>query len=153
MYYWDSSERAFNLVASARFSSCQKNVLLGRNDEEDKRYIAKFQQLLEECTIGTMPCFCFLLSISCFSSCQKNVLLGRQLHYFLLIALWVSVVVRRMYYWDYNSDTFGASSFQFQQLLEECTIGTTISVKEGRARKVSVVVRRMYYWDRALCGN
>ena len=42
----------------------------------------------------------------------------------------VSVVVRRMYYWDINSFVY----------LDNCT--------------VSVVVRRMYYWDRSLpIGN
>ena len=36
----------------------------------------------------------------------------------------VSVVVRRMYYWDLLIDDYETWK-EFQQLLEECTIGTT----------------------------
>ena len=59
-----------------------------------------------------------------FSSCQKNVLLGPIDEAFLERLSNVSVVVRRMYYWDLN--WIGMMLFD---------------------RKVSVVVRRMYYWD------
>ena len=133
-----------------------------------------FQQLLEECTIGTYGHVQKQRTNSCFSSCQKNVLLGpdrtnrqsnfethvsvvvRRMYYWdILIGIWrprvvsvvvrrmyywdrffmadckgvlkVSVVVRRMYYWDANSVlVLHWCSSQFQQLLEECTIGTVV---------------------------
>ena len=36
----------------------------------------------------------------------------------------VSVVVRRMYYWDLGKQLDVVGEWVFQQLLEECTIGT-----------------------------
>ena len=41
----------------------------------------------------------------------------------------VSVVVRRMYYWDLLIDDYETWK-EFQQLLEECTIGTLIAPVE-----------------------
>ena len=124
MYYWDLAVPK-HLSADRSFSSCQKNVLLGRVGLPDVLgRCSSFQQLLEECTIGTgsalgqaylVPQFQQLLeectigtsamcvgepALESFSSCQKNVLLGPQ-----------------------GSHT-SFSAVRFQQLLEECTIGT-----------------------------
>ena len=59
-----------------------------------------------------------------FSSCQKNVLLGLNDGSCGPDSVHVSVVVRRMYYWD-------SESTQDEDFIDA----------------VSVVVRRMYYWD------
>ena len=149
MYYWDLRANIQSAVHLSSFSSCQKNVLLGQTHcygienlpkvsvvvrrmyywDIPKKLILKrralFQQLLEECTIGTRSAFCVLktaltfqqLLEECtigtevvmktlrkqdsFSSCQKNVLLGPA----------ASSGITR--------------ATLFQQLLEECTIGTT----------------------------
>ena len=123
MYYWDALKAA-GIFDPTGFSSCQKNVLLGQQSEvpRDKRaevsvvvrrmyywdlrapmrggFRIWFQQLLEECTIGTSSRHLKNLLPRCFSSCQKNVLLGLEL-------------LKRCYI-----------RYLFQQLLEECTIGT-----------------------------
>ena len=116
-----------------------------------QKFPSGFQQLLEECTIGTL---------------------------LIHVLSWptpVSVVVRRMYYWDFESISaalhailsfsscqknvlLGLNSvsivsinpIQFQQLLEECTIGTRVFPSMYLVKTVSVVVRRMYYWDSGL---
>ena len=154
MYYWDKIFPYPSLFLKS-FSSCQKNVLLGLSGTSSMLVqTARFQQLLEECTIGT------------------NNLLQK------LILPMVSVVVRRMYYWDSVVLTTVRSANLFQQLLEECTIGTALcnlqTVPAGYVFqqlleectigtftryatfrhdfRVSVVVRRMYYWDLRRAG-
>ena len=77
MYYWDRS-LILSLRCSQGFSSCQKNVLLGHQYAEDCYVLLLFQQLLEECTIGTARAAEHQLeAVDSFSSCQKNVLLGQ----------------------------------------------------------------------------
>ena len=87
MYYWDPALYWVNFLGQNSFSSCQKNVLLGllvanQNNEE-----LRFQQLLEECTIGT------------------DSVPGRVPHNI------VSVVVRRMYYWDFKRNRLKTKDF------------------------------------------
>ena len=157
------------------FSSCQKNVLLGPKPVSNfLSGSGMFQQLLEECTIGT--------ALSCELICSLYVsVVVRRMYYWdtpsrnrITTRSPVSVVVRRMYYWDANLELQSVKICEFQQLLEECTIGTPDQDGKGLAQRgfsscqknvllgryekrdprpyagVSVVVRRMYYWD---CRN
>ena len=174
MYYWDMTWAWWLKSLCHGFSSCQKNVLLGQTrDSADRHrfpvsvvvrrmyywdakagfltFNKSFQQLLEECTIGTELDRDDVVRPESFSSCQKNVLLGltayiygrdEQLFQQLLeectigtspmtapiLVLVVSVVVRRMYYWDQSGGKRYSFSFWFQQLLEECTIGTSLEI-------------------------
>ena len=176
MYYWDSNSRTkhtappkfqqlleectigtMSVVEKLDpvdcFSSCQKNVLLGHGKPQGGWRQLLFQQLLEECTIGTRTSSSMASPI-CFSSCQKNVLLGPPRFRILFQNKVVSVVVRRMYYWDKTSANcpklaqcfsscqknvllghwytwFSYGLPLFQQLLEECTIGTVIAYVTG----------------------
>ena len=82
-----------------------------------------FQQLLEECSIGTQSC-------QLYSGCRL-----------------VSVVVRRMQYWNVDCQGLIPLPDKFQQLLEECSIGTHRPRRNCRGFCVSVVVRRMQYWN------
>ena len=122
MYYWDEvvAGRCFrcfsfsscqknvllglthheDLFIRTCFSSCQKNVLLGPGGEKMTELEKLFQQLLEECTIGTLDPKLLRLILPSFSSCQKNVLLGHSVTQQQCTGPLVSVVVRRMYYWD-----------------------------------------------------
>ena len=108
---------------------------------------AEFQQLLEECTIGTLT-LNFLKGLSIkFQQLLEECTIGTRSRATGSDFKVVSVVVRRMYYWDieprterdprksfsscqknvllglYNADA-GFPILPFQQLLEECTIGT-----------------------------
>ena len=86
----------------------------------------RFQQLLEECTIGT--------SENRFGKSTEFVsVVVRRMYYWddtastsFADAGYVSVVVRRMYYWDCVAGTDYTETARFQQLLEECTIGTDV---------------------------
>ena len=84
-----------------------------------------FQQLLEECTIGTK----FL------EASVKSPLRFQQ----LLEECTIGTLDR--------CDT-EITKREFQQLLEECTIGTRMPFAVTGRASVSVVVRRMYYWDK-----
>ena len=113
-----------------------------------------FQQLLEECSIGTRPWAIYRPLARCFSSCQKNVVLEQRLRAERLLrpygfsscqknvvlelhqtdqmqlVILVSVVVRRMQYWN---------AFPLTQ--------------SNRTLQVSVVVRRMQYWNLSSWAN
>ena len=123
MYYWDFYINPFvHLVPS--FSSCQKNVLLGLDgqireientpvsvvvrrmyywdviDNELRNPLTSFSSCQKNVLLGLMTDGLTDNGIPSFSSCQKNVLLGPKRG-------------------DYNT-----LLTLFQQLLEECTIGT-----------------------------
>ena len=118
--------RGYLKPVSKRFSSCQKNVLLGPGILPAQfRHDGRFQQLLEECTIGTYRSGFWIHRSERFQQLLEECTIGTYKLQVMSVALReVSVVVRRMYYWD----------------LEQ---------KRGPERQsmVSVVVRRMYYWD------
>ena len=146
MYYWDG----MNLINSSKgygFSSCQKNVLLGPLGRKSKRQTVRFQQLLEECTIGTV--------YGKFSSYKKSVsVVVRRMYYWDMTnslkkrkQMIVSVVVRRMYYWDSLTETAHLRISGFSSCQKNVLLGLVNGFFYSFFLRVSVVVRRMYYWD------
>ena len=124
MYYWDNFD--FGVVRLIYcFSSCQKNVLLGRltalNISRSWQVSVVVRRMYYWDSDGRLHT---IIHIQSFSSCQKNVLLGLRDRDALLRPLSVSVVIRRMYYWDFRWNWRSNHPQKFQQLLEECTIGT-----------------------------
>ena len=123
MYYWDAYRRKNGRNAGG-FSSCQKNVLLGPSTM---------------CRDGAK---------ASFSSCQKNVLLGQTLDECLNNIQPVSVVVRRMYYWDPSAHALRSCQGIVSVVVRRMYYWDYLRRHESsRRRAVSVVVRRMYYWD------
>ena len=59
----------------------------------------------------------------------------------------VSVVVRRMYYWDSNSWTKISSVVSVSVVVRRMYYWDGMILAPCGSRSVSVVVRRMYYWD------
>ena len=101
MYYWDCL-RGFEEAGESQFQQLLEECTIGtRSAFCVLKTALTFQQLLEECTIGTEVVMKTLRKQDSFSSCQKNVLLGPA----------ASSGITR--------------ATLFQQLLEECTIGTT----------------------------
>ena len=151
MYYWDlefgkqvsqdkfqqlleectigTTLRLYVNLFLSRFSSCQKNVLLGLT-------------VLEGGDYG---------DTSSFSSCQKNVLLGPKFMATAQIKLRVSVVVRRMYYWDQQNGFLSFRPGLVSVVVRRMYYWDSNNKYPKRMQQiVSVVVRRMYYWDRRL---
>ncbi len=144
MYYWDSKR---NRLKTKDFDRLNSELFFENARSARKVVLFSKKQLLEECTIGTENAWrrtrarevsvvvrrmyywdyndqlCWRNRQS-FSSCQKNVLLGLNEYDDLINGAVVSVVVRRMYYWDLFAYFFSGVPYLFQQLLEECTIGT-----------------------------
>ena len=85
--------------------------------------------------------------MSCFSSCQRNVLLGLGRHADVRQTLEVSVVVRRMYYWDYSSLDLLSLAPPVSVVVRRMYYWDLLLNRQKKSLSVSVVVRRMYYWD------
>ena len=103
-YYWDLIAIGKKLKAGG-FSSCQKNVLLGRNDRRKSQL---------EAIVSVVVRRMYYWDERSSPITEPKCL--------------VSVVVRRMYYWDISCARQWLPMRKFQQLLEECTIGTFCGV-------------------------
>ena len=122
MYYWDLKNRHVFLDVSS-FSSCQKNVLLGLKAFGGLSFVSGFSSCQKNVLLGLI-CHDLLLRQPGFSSCQKNVLLGLPLRF-------IQTPRGKRFQQLLEECTIGTCqlvdvfvAIPFQQLLEECTIGT-----------------------------